>query len=327
MPSVIETAETLKRELARRDAAAMKRVTQAYAAVYRNLKAETDALVLEIAGLAEPSIEKIRRLARYKRLLAETVREIERFGGWLSTEMAAIAAEEVKFGLSNSRALLMAYNPPAAVAANFRALDPEAVLRLIGFLSPEGPLYRKLGGLAGWTAEQVAGAIIEGVALGRNPRVIAEAIQGAFGRGLTDALRMTRTLQLYSYREANRASYAANSDVVKGWAWMADLSVACPSCIAMHGTEHGLDETLDDHHNGHCAMVPIVTFAGNPIAESGADWFGKLGEAEQRERLGASKYDAWKEGKFEFADLSTTRPDDIYGQMRVETPLKDLLGR
>jgi hypothetical protein len=42
--------------------------------------------------------------------------------------------------------------------------------------------------------------------------------------------------------------------------------------------------------------------------------------------MGATKFEAWKEGKFEFGNLSSTHTDDVYGEMRGETPLKDLIG-
>ena len=42
--------------------------------------------------------------------------------------------------------------------------------------------------------------------------------------------------------------------------------------------------------------------------------------------MGDTKYEAWKEGKFEFSALSSQHDDDVYGLMRNETSLKDLLG-
>ena len=38
---------------------------------------------------------------------------------------------------------------------------------------------------------------------------------------------------------------------------MTDDRVCC-SCLALHGTEFPLDETLDDHPNGRCAMIPVT---------------------------------------------------------------------
>jgi hypothetical protein len=35
--------------------------------------------------------------------------------------------------------------------------------------------------------------------------------------------------------------------------------------------------------------------------------------------MGDAKYDAWKDGKFEFSALSKQHDDEIYGTMRNET--------
>ena len=139
---------------------------------------------------------------------------------------------------------------------------------------------------------------------------------------------MTRTVQLYSYREATRANYIANSDVVEGWIWHADLSpTTCAECIAMHGTFHANDETLNDHHNGRCSMIPVVK-GFDRITEEGAGeaWFNAQPESVQRDMLGPGKYEAWKEGQFDFSQLVSTQNDPVYGEMRVEATLKELLG-
>jgi hypothetical protein len=148
------------------------------------------------------------------------------------------------------------------------------------------------------------------------------------GGGLTDALRLTRTTQIWSYREANRASYIANGDIVKGWIWYADLAQACPACWAMHGKEFPLDEVLDDHHNGHCAMLPLVIGDKNDIP-LGTEQFDNLNEEQQRAILGNAKFDAWNDGKFTLADIvndNKDTPNDVYGPMRTEKSLKDLIG-
>lgn len=41
--------------------------------------------------------------------------------------------------------------------------------------------------------------------------------------------------------------------------------------------------------------------------------------------MGREKWDAWRGGKFEFSALSREQDDDVYGRMRTETPLKDLI--
>jgi hypothetical protein len=138
---------------------------------------------------------------------------------------------------------------------------------------------------------------------------------------------MTRTVQLWSYREATRANYLNNSDVVEGWIWWAYLpGEPCMACIAQHGTFHTLDETLDDHYNGRCTMIPVVPGMPAIVEETGEEWFGNLPEGKQQELMGKEKHEAWKGGAFGFGELAGKHTDDVYGQMTTETPLWQLLG-
>jgi hypothetical protein len=94
----------------------------------------------------------------------------------------------------------------------------------------------------------------------------------------------------------------------------------------MHGTIHPATETLNDHHNGRCAMVPLVEGYDNPVTETGEQWFERQDEATQRGVLGNSKYEAWKQGKFRLSDLPEEHDDDVYGPMKTEKALYRLLG-
>ena len=71
-------------------------------------------------------------------------------------------------------------------------------------------------------------------------------------------------------------------------------------------------------------MIPIV---GEPIVQpdAGISWFMSLGEAQQKAMMGPGKYEAWKEGKFDLSDLTSVYNDEVYGEMRRETTLKELV--
>ena len=100
----------------------------------------------------------------------------------------------------------------------------------------------------------------------------------------------------------------------------------CLSCVAQHGTIHDLSEQLDDHYNGRCAALPYIEEFGNPVEQSGQAWFESLPEAEQARMMGQEKHGAYKDGKFEFGQLSAQVPNEVYGNMRTEASLKSLLG-
>lgn len=323
--TVIELADKFKQALARKDLAAQRRLIAAYKGLWETVKEKADSLVLEISTLDNPTPAQIQRLRRYGILLDGIRDELTRYQAFTQVEMSTAAREAIRLGEGNARILTAASLGDARIAAKLTRINPAAIEKLLGFLTPEGALFKRLEKLAGVTADRVASAIIEGVGLGKNPKDIARAITKQMGMALTDSMRMTRTVQLWSYREANRASYLANNDVVKGWIWYADVAKACPACLAMHGTVHGLDENLDDHFNGGCSATPLTIGSKNDIP-SGESVFSQLPEAEQKARMGADKWQAWQDGKFSFDQLATQHSDEVYGHMRSETPLWELLG-
>lgn len=324
---VIDQAERLKRAALKREVAELSQLVQAFRAVHDRAQALANGLTLDLLALDNPTPAQVQRMRRYRQLIAETGEQIAQYSTYVGVEAQKSARLAVAMGEKDARLLTAVAGGNAKLAGSLRALSPETIVQLVGFLDPKGPLYKRLGNLPAWTSEQVANAIIEGVGLGRNPRTIAAAITRTLGMGLTSSLTTIRTVQLWSYREASRASYIANADVVRGWVWYASLDDStCPSCWAEHGTTHELGEPLNDHHNGRCAALPWVIGTSNPVGVSGEQAFRQLSEEKQRAILGGGRYDAYKAGAFEFPALSSVRTDEVYGPMRTAAPLAELVG-
>lgn len=320
MPTVIELADKFRKNLLKLDADSMRRLVNAYQDLYGRLGDKIEKLVLKLETQPEWTRSQVTRLAQYGELIKEIERELKGFQEYARVEISTSARNAISFAVYDTNKYLKAlgYAKPAM-------LPTAAIETMLAFLQPEGEMYKRLAGLGVERALSISNKLLEGIGLGYNPRKVAGLITDELGQGLTSALRMARTSQLYAYREATRANYIANDNVVKGWIWWAELdSETCMSCVAMHGTVHELDETLDDHHNGRCAMLPYL--GDNAPEATGKDWFDRQDEATQRSMMGATKFEAWKEGKFEFGQLSSTHTDDVYGEMRGETPLKDLIG-
>ena len=314
-------ARELRRELDRLDGQTLASISRSFdREVYKSLRGDIDALTKMLE--AEKSSVNIRNTTEYKRLIADARENLKKWQSFMSMNVPSVAGQGIDFGIDHAAALVESYK----ITGAFRRMNPQAIEKLLGYLQEGSELYKRIGMMTDYHAGLVADAIVGGVSSGKSPRVIADLITKHLGMALTDSLRTTRTVQIWSYREANRASYIANSDVVEGWIWYATLdSECCMSCIAQHGTFHDNSETLDDHYNGHCSMIPKVIKA-DPDLQTGADWFSKLSDSEQREHMGADKYEAWKDDKFSFSDLSKQGHDDVYGTMRTEASLSELLG-
>jgi len=267
---------------------------------------------VELLITAKPDITQtgIKRSREYRELIDVTEKELDDFTSFARTTI----------GIAISAAALLSLD--SVKQWGMKPVTPDALEVVTRFLQPDTALYERIGLWAGNARDGVIDAIIKGVGLGKNPVTIGKEITKAFGSSLTDAVRTTRTSQLWAARESTRLNYIANG--ITGWIWMAELDdVTCGACAAMHGTFHEMDEQLDGHYNCRCAMIPIQ--AGEAITQTGEDFYNSLSEPEQEKMLGLAKAQALREGEFIFSDLAQRVENDTYGHMMTETPLKDLL--
>lgn len=317
MPTALELAAQYRAAVERADLAALNRLIRSYGTLTNSLKDKIDALVNAIAAEGMTAAQ-VAKSARYRELMAAVVKELKKFETYAEVELTTAAEAAIKLGGAHALGFMDALG-----ATGGSGLPVEAIKTLLGFLDPDSPLYKRLHELAPFTAEQVGNKLLEAVAFGYNPRKTAGIILDALGQGLSSALRMARTVQLYSYREASRATYAANPDLVSGWVWAATLDDrTCVSCLSMHGTIHPISETLNDHHNGRCAMIPL-TEAGNPVNVDAKEWFDSQPEDVKRAQMGGALYDLYSSGKADWGQMSKERPDDVYGPMRTTASAKD----
>lgn len=165
--------------------------------------------------------------------------------------------------------------------------------------------------------------LVQGVAAGRNPRDTARLmvadVQNDFDGGLARAQVIARTETIDAYRAGAKAHHEANSDVLAGWVWLANLSErTCPSCVAMHGTEHDIDEPGPlDHQQGRCSRMPLVkpelvSGAPTPKVESGTEWLERQPEGVQRSVLGPRRYEAWKAGDYPASRWAVRRESETW---------------
>lgn len=294
------------------------KIIRAFQVLFRSVQPNIENVRLTLEANPKMTKAQIVRTGAYVDLIAQVSREIDDFATYTKVEVQASGIEGAALAVKHLRDFYGMNDIQATI------IPPDALDVLAELLAPDGALSKRIEMWAPHAAEQVSKAIKDGAALGRNPRKIAADITKAYGVGLTDALRTTRTAQLYAYREATRLNYLANSNFIKGWIWLTALDDrTCMSCIAMHGTTHTLDEVLNDHHGGRCTMVPIIEGVDYELLDS-KEWFDALDEAQKIKQMGAGKYSAYKDGLITLPQLTTTYLDPVYGEMRAETALKDL---
>lgn len=285
------------------------------------LEGDIDALILAAQDLEYINATSVKALPQYTSLLDKMRAEMERFTAYLQTTLGLAALSAITLGLTHSEELIQDNG------IDFAGLDAQTIAPLLDYLAEGSPLYNRLQLITTATIDSVIKSIVDGVSQGFNPRKTAALIQDAFAGGLTDALRNVRTVQLWAYRDAARANYMATGGIVTAWVWWAELDAdVCMSCVAQHGTIHPLEEQLNDHYNGRCAAIPYIPELAEPT-QSGQEWFDGLSETQQRKLMGPSKLEAYKANSFEFSALSSQKDNEVYGTMRTEASLKELLER
>lgn len=326
---IYKQVEKFRNELLRNERVAASAMVREYGAVWQRVKVQLDALAKQIddARKAGEQIEPswLFRRNRLQSLLAQVEQEIARFADYAEPALREQQRQAIEAAQRHAEQLVLMQLPE--VTMSWSRLPGEAVTDLIGF-TEAGPLRELLDKLGPQTSEGFRRALIESVAVGHNPRETARRVRKEFSIGLARALRISRTEQLRSYREATRRNYEANSDIIEGWIWLAaKQDRTCPMCLAMDGTFHKLNERLNDHPNGRCAMVPVVKGKDMPKHETGAEWFEQQDEATQRKVLGNAGYEAFKSGKVTLDDFVGQKRSKDWGTTRYAKSLTQILGK
>ena len=343
MADIFEVADLFRAELLRGERAAASALVEAYGQAWGRIREGVERVTARIAA-AQAAGEEVSPAWLFQRdrlqaLQQQVEREIGRFAQFADERIRAEQAAAVEAAQAHAEALARAGLGPAPVGVSltWARLPREALTDLVGFLEDGSPLRALLDELGLGASAAVREALVTGLALGQHPTAIARAIRGELGGNLARALTIARTEVLRSYRESSRRGYQANSDIVRGWIWhSAKTTRTCAACWAMHGTFHTLDERLDDHPRGRCAMVPVTRswaelgFEGVPETaieeELGVDAFARLPLEAQREILGPAKLAAYRAGAIQLEDVVGRRSDPRWGTMRYERSLSDMLG-
>lgn len=347
--AIYDEIEKYRRQLLRNERVAASQIVREYGQTWTRIKAQIEKLDAQYkkamaAGLA-PGPGWAYEMGRAKSLRDLTEIELNKFVKY--AEKSVIEQQRLSILSAGEHAerltRLQLGKIPKGINVIWNGIDTKAVETIIGMTRLNSPLHRLLSSISATGAKAAEDALIEGMILGQNPRAIAPIIRDALGTELSRALTISRTETLRAGRVASSENYKANNDIVDGWIWDAALDDrTCESCWAMHGTIHSNDEVLDGHPNCRCSEIPktksweeIGATYGVDLSgmeqhevkiESGESLFGKLSDSRQQDILGESKWQAWKDGLFEFSDLSHQTESADWGTMRTITSLQDLIG-
>ncbi len=326
---VLAVIEEFRKLLLAQDASTMEELARRWLQVERRLEAQFRALTLEIADLrakGQPVTRaKLYEMERYRNLLAQALDETRRYQRWAEGRIADGQREMAKLGIKSSEALIReSYLEAGKAVARFDLLPVEAVESMIGFAGNGSPLFDLLFKSYPDTIDRLTETLVQATAQGQNPRRTAALMAEAMSGNLQRALVISRTEQVRAFRHAATMAMK-ESGVVEGWIWRsARQPRTCMACIVMDGTEHGLDEELDDHPNGRCFKQPKIKGLTPVETQSSAAWFELQTEEVQRAMMGDKAYEAWKSGAFKLSQLASRKESSEWGTHIHVASLEDL---
>ena len=346
---IYDVIERFRRDLLSRERKAASEMMRVYGEAWKRIKAELERLHTEYEATRArgetPGPDWIYQYNRARAFRDQVLRELLSFSRYAEAKVREEQIEAIRVAEEQAERLtrLALGTPPHGLEINWNRVDRYAVETILGMTQVDTPLHRLLLSISNEGAQAAEDALVQGMLLGQNPRHLAREMRKVLGTTLSRALTIARTETLRAHRETTRASYQANSDIVKGWIWHSAADErTCAACWAMHGTVHRVDEILDDHPNGRCGMVPIskswaeigeqygIDLADipdtNPEIEPGISLFERLPVEKQIKILGPAKWAAWKDGKFALADVVGRKRSREWGTHRYEKSLAQLLG-
>jgi hypothetical protein len=294
-----------------REARLMARMARQWIGVQDRLWQEIEALAQEFAGLESPSAAKLFQMERYQLLVMRIRAELERYNAWL---VPAIENEQRYMALLAQRHAATAFER-WGITAGFDVIEPGAVEIMVGFTADGAPLLNLLQQAWPTVVDRLTQALVNGTALGWNPRKTAREMLGAADSGLKRLMTISRTEQLRAYRTSTLDRYRA-SGIVSGYRRVAAKQErTCIACLIEDGKFYELSTEFEDHVNGRCSLVPILSgHEDDPLTRAtGRQWFEGLDDDAQQRIMGRGKWQAWQDGQFGLDDLVTRVHDPTWG--------------
>jgi len=319
------------------DAQMLRTLQQAYRPVMRRLTQQIDDLTRLIAERARAGAVttpgSIVRLAEYREMAAGLERALDAYGvrttGVITSRQRTLIVDAIEHSRTLAGSQLprgVNFDTLTSLGYAWAAVDADALEVLVGAMRDGSTLNTYLrtqlvrGTMGRLTSTLEAGML-------ENPRVTAAHMKTQLAGGMVQALRVARSETLRAYREAERAQYEANDDLVRGYRRIATLDDrTCAACYLMDGVLYPNDRDLDEHVQGRCFTVPelvplsalgIRGVQAEPLVraeDTGRARFLRADESEQRRIVGNDRlYGLWANGRIPLNGLVGWTRDPVWG--------------
>lgn len=323
LPEAVRLAHEFKADLLKGEEGHQFEMARRYLDVEQKLQdrivALTDKVALMRAAGQEVNVGKLYQLDRWASLEKQMLGELSSFNGWALERIKDRQIELGRQGVANAGELMRA----AGLVGSFDKLPVDAVTAMVGMAGDGAPIRELLAESYPRTADAIAQTIVDGVALGRAPEVVAQDAAGGLGIPLDRAFLVARTEEMRAYRTGSQMQYAAAG--ITEYRRLATLDEAtCIGCLAADGEIMDNADAFDSHPACRCTSVPIVPEATMPEWQSSEDWFNQQDAATQEGIMGPGRLDAYESGAAQWSDLWTKTDDPVWGGSIVPTNVGDL---
>jgi SPP1 gp7 family putative phage head morphogenesis protein len=322
--AVYRVAERHRREVLQAENSSIKAMVAAYevaekAILREQKKLERKILEAKVSGV-EVSKYWLFQQDRYRTYSQAVATELRVFNTVASRQGRGLQETLTMLGLAHGTEKLSAIK----VNGSFVRFPKEQVLDLVGFLRDGSPLVALFESISPTATSALRETLIEGVTLGRNPRVIARDLAKATKELTLDrAMLIGRTEGLRPYRTAQTRNYRANSDVLTGWEYASARDVrTCPICLGLDGQIFPVDvEFAAAHPLCRCAPIPVSEFSTTQSFEDFARGLSpsELAEYDLERKLGPTRWKAWQEGRTLREFVGETNSDKWGPGFRMKT--------
>ncbi len=325
---VVRAIREFKAQIEAQDEAQIRLLAKHYLDIEQAIEDNIVALSEQAARLysegADPSWSAIYRLERYQRLQAQLMEELARFNGWAASLIKDRQWQMGLQGLEDAAQVLDLAR--SGLGTVLEQMPHDAIRAMTGIAKNGAPLGDLLATSYPTMRTQITRELMRSVALGRNPRVTAQAIRKATNMGLDKALTIARTEQMRVYNSAALQTYRAVG--VTQYQRLADYSDnTCIACLSASGQILSSESELSDHPRGKCVAIPIVDGAENPQPEDPQQWFKAQPMEVQRSIMGPGRLALYKSGDVRWSELATHTHDPVWGGSLTPTPLSALTGQ
>lgn len=318
-------------------------IVRMYEKAWRRVKSSLDSLSIEYEAASNPGVDWIYQSNRARNFKNQVFQALLAFSNFAEEKIYNGQEEAIKLAEEQAKRLTWMILGLASsdLTLDWKQIDESNVRAILKILREGDRLHRLFESISRESSEAAEDSLIRGILLGQNPRKVAREIRQILGTTLSKALTISRTETLRAHREATKESYLLNDDIIDGWLWHSTLdSRTCATCWLMHGTKHDVDESMQEHPNGRCAMIPI-TKTWEQIGRShgvdfseiqetrltvplGTSLFEELPSEQQIDLLGPSRWLALKSHEITLSELLTTSHSDVWGDHKCLKSLKEL---